>query len=81
MKYGGKIRELRCRVEEEKAVINELAAVLEDSAAQMRRHDQAAVVGNLRDRVMSEVGSIRRTEAAAPLVGMPGRQSLWVSEH
>ena len=65
MKYEEKIKELRCRVEEETAVISELAAVLEDSATQMRRHDQAAVVHSLRDRVMSEVGAMRGTEATA----------------
>ncbi|NQT47985.1 MAG: hypothetical protein HQ578_03315 [Chloroflexi bacterium] len=59
------IRGLRCRVEEEMAVISELAVVLEGSAGDMRRHDQAAVVYNLRDRVMSEVGAIRRIEAVA----------------
>ena len=60
-----KITELRCRIEEETAVISELAVVLEGSSAEMHRHDQAAIIHSLRDRVMSEVGAMRGTEAVA----------------
>jgi len=62
VKYEEKIRDMRCRIEEETAVINELAAVLEGSAgAGMRTRDRHGQPYAGRSSAQQKASRIRTT--------------------